>query len=419
MTDKPSALYIDLAYLHETVKERGQEAFFHARHSHGYFGKVWGVHPVADLASTRSSHIQMSKFSDDQIIIEGSAYAQAWPSFLRLPNFIVSQGRLIALLIRTIRENRISVIFSMDPLYGGLLGLLLAKLCRIPLIVSVYGNFDLMYATDKSLAMPSFLPTKWLQDTVARFVFSRADLVFSGNRNNVGYALDHGARPSKTVLLPAAKFIQACHLPDPWERDVGAEVFQCLGLPPGRRYLLSVSRLLNIKLVEDVLQAMIIAVNRDPAITGVFAGDGPLRVQLEATVAAQHLDDRIFFLGNVSQESLSKLYPRSVTLSGLTGLSLIEAGLGGSPAVAYDLEWQSEFIEDGVNGYLVPSRDYAAMAEKALAILHDDELRARFARTIRKSALDLADPVKLAANEKAAFDSVLKQNTPLPPTAGA
>jgi len=403
-------MYIDLAYLHETVKERGQEAFFHSRHSHGYFGKVWGVHPVADLAGKRSSRIETSRFSDDQTIIEASAYANAWPSLLRLPNFIVSQGKLVPHLIRTIRENRISVIFAMDPLYGGLLGLLLARVCRIPLIVSVYGNFDLMYATDRSLAMPGFLPTKRLQDLVARFVFSRADLVFSGNRNNVGYALDHGARPSKTVLLPAAKFIQACHFPDPSERDVGGEVFQSLGLPQGRRYLLSVARLLHIKLVEDVLQAMIIAARRDPAVIGVFAGDGPLREQMEATVAAEHLSDRIFFLGNVSQENLSKLYPHSVTLSGLTGLSLMEAGLGGSPTVAYDVEWQSEFIEDGVNGYLVPSRDHAAMADKALAILHDDDLRASFAAAMRRRALDFADPVKLAANEKAAFDSVLKPN---------
>jgi glycosyltransferase involved in cell wall biosynthesis len=403
-------MYIDLAYLHATVRDRGQEAFFDSRHSHGYFGKVWGVHPVADVGGKKSSQIETSRFSDDQVIIEGPAFAHGWPSVLRLPDFLVSQSKLISYLVRTIRENNISVIFAMDPFYGGLLGLILSKICRRPVVVSVYGNFDLAYETDKTLAMPGFLPTKWLQDKVAKFVFSRADLVFSGNRNNVGYALDHGADPSKTVLLPAAKFIQACHFSEPSERADGDDVFQSLGLPAGRQYLLSVARLLKIKLVEDALQAMMIAVKRNPAVVGVFAGDGPLREQLEATVAAEGLTERIFFLGNVSQESLSKLYPHSITLSPLTGLSLMEAGLGGSPTVAYDLEWQSEFIQDGVNGYLVPSRDVGAMADKALAILGDDELRKRFAMTIRQSAVAFADPVKLAANEKAAFDNVLKRN---------
>jgi glycosyltransferase involved in cell wall biosynthesis len=190
-------------------------------------------------------------------------------------------------------------------------------------------------------------------------------------------------------------------------------VFASLGLPPGREYLLSVARLLKVKLVEDALKAMVVAIKRDPVVIGVFAGDGPLREQLEAMVAAENLNDRIFFLGNVSQERLSKLIPHCITLSPLTGLALMEAGLGGSPTVAYDIEWQSEFIQDGVNGYLVPARDHAAMADKALTILHDNEVRARFAGAIRQSALDFTDPVKLAANEKAAFDRVLKPKSNL------
>jgi len=401
-------MYIDLAYLHETVKARGQEMFFNSRHSHGYFKKVWGVHPIADVAGKKSSQIQTSKFSDDQTIIEGAAYAHAWPSILRWADFIISQSKLFFYLVRIVRHYRISVIFSMDPFYGGILGLALARVCRVPLIVSVYGNFDLLYATDKTLAMPGFLPTKRMQDVVAKFVLSRADLVFSGNRNNLNYALDHGAGAAKTALLPAAKFVQACHFQSPSERTGGEDVFVGLGLPPGREYLLSVARLLKVKLVEDALKAMVSAIERDPSIIGVFAGDGPLREQLEAMVAAENMNDRIFFLGDVSQERLSKLIPHCITLSPLTGLALMEAGLGGSPTVAYDIEWQSEFIQDGVNGYLVPARDYAAMADKALKILHDNEVRVRFSRAIRQSALDFADPVKLAANEKAAFDCVLK-----------
>ena len=408
VTDSPSAMYIDLAYLHDKVKARGQEMFFNSRHSHGYFKDVWGVHPVADLAGNQSSQIRTSKFSDHQIIIEGSAYAHSWPSVFRLADFIFSQSKLAFYLVRTIRRHRISVIFSMDPFYGGILGLVLSKICRIPLIVSVYGNFDLLYATDKTLAMPGFLPTKRLQDRVAKFVLSRADLVFSGNRNNVDYALKHGADPAKTALLPAAKFVQACHLQSPSERTGGEDVFASLGLPAGREYLLSVARLLKIKLVDDALKAMIIAIKRDPVVVGVFAGDGPMREQLEAMVAAEKLNDRIFFLGDVSQERLSKLIPHCITLSPLTGLALMEAGLGGSPTVAYDIEWQSEFIQDGVNGFLVPAGDYEAMADKALMILHNEEVRARFSSAIRQSAIDFADPVKLAANEKATFDRVLK-----------
>ena len=402
-----SALYIDMAYLHEIITQRGQETFFQSRHSRGYFKRVWGVHPLADIAGKTTTRIETSHFSDHQIIIEGAAYTEGWPRVLRPLELLVSQGKLFALLVRTIRENNISVIFSMDPLYGGLLGLMLRRICRIPLIVSVYGNFDLAYATNKSLAMPKFLPSKQLQDMVAKFVLSHADLVISGNRNNLDFALAHGADPSTAALLPAAKFVQDCHFQCPSERTGAEDVFASLGLPIGRDYLLSVARLLGLKLVEDALNAMIVAIRRDPNIIGVFAGDGPLRGQLEATVLAEGLSEQIFFLGNVSQERLSELFPHCVTLSPLTGLALIEAGLGGSPTVAYDLEWQSEFIDDGVNGYLVPAGVYTAMADKALAIIHNPDVRAKFASAIRQTALDFADPEKLAANEKATFDRVL------------
>lgn len=400
-------MYIDMAYLHETVRARGQETFFQSRHSRGYFRKVWGVHPLANVAGKKSSKLETFNFSDDQIIIEGAAYTLGWPRFLSWADFIVSQLRLLSYLVRTVRDNRISVIFSMDPFYGGLLGLILRKICRVPLIVSVYGNFDLAYATNRTLAMPKLFPFKWLQDLVTRFVLSSADLVISCNRNNLGYALAHGANPETTALLPAAKFVQECHFQSPSERTGSDDIFATLGLPSGRDYLLSISRLIGVKLVEDALKAMMIAIEQDPRVIGVFAGDGPLRPQFVAIVDSAQLSDRIFFLGSISQQSLSALLPHCITLSPLAGLALIEAGLGGSPPVAYDFEWQSEFVEDGVNGYLVPTGDYTAMADKALYILHHPGVRAQFSEAIRQTALDLADPVKVFANEKTTFDRVL------------
>ena len=40
-----------------------------------------------------------------------------------------------------------------------------------------------------------------------------------------------------------------------------------------------------------------------------------------------------------------------------TGRALAEASFAGLPVVGYDIDWHSEIIEDGINGYLLRSGD--------------------------------------------------------------
>jgi glycosyltransferase involved in cell wall biosynthesis len=168
-----------------------------------------------------------------------------------------------------------------------------------------------------------------------------------------------------------------------------------------------ISRLIEVKFAEDGIRAMIIAARHDPGTVGIVAGDGPLRGPMEALVDAQGLSDRIIFIGNVDQETLSLVIPLAVAISPLTGMALVEVGLGGSPAVAYDADWQSEFIEDGVNGYLVPTGDYELLGSRAASLLADAALKSRMSRAMRERALSLADRGKAAVIEKGVFEQLL------------
>jgi glycosyltransferase involved in cell wall biosynthesis len=91
----------------------------------------------------------------------------------------------------------------------------------------------------------------------------------------------------------------------------------------------------------------------------------------------------------------------------LTGLSLIECGLGGSPPVGFDRDWQSEFVEDGINGFIVPDHDYRAMSERLLRIVRDPDLRRRLSKAIRVRALRQMDRDEVRRLEKEAFDKVV------------
>ena len=60
-----------------------------------------------------------------------------------------------------------------------------------------------------------------------------------------------------------------------------------------------------------------------------------------------------------------------------TSLALIEAMSLGLPAVVTSFGGNPGVIENGVNGFLVPEKDSAAMAEAILRIMNDGELYAK------------------------------------------
>ncbi|HEX8639927.1 MAG TPA: glycosyltransferase [Allosphingosinicella sp.] len=400
-----SLLYIDMAYTVEMVRQKRHFQFFEMRHAGGYFTRVWGVHPLADAAGKRSRTIEIIPFSERQTAVEGVAEMLKLPRWFLPMNFVFSQAKLIRLLRRLIERERISMISATDAYYAGLLGLILKRLTGRPLAVGVYANQDELYAATGALAMPRLLPFRWLERRVARLVLSRADLVIAGNRNNLQFALTNGARGA-TAVIPVAKNAEPLHQRSPEERP-RPRTFDRLGIAHGTPAMLFVGRLLALKHPDEAVRAMAAVVARRPDAIGLVAGSGPMQGELETLARQLGAAASIHFLGHIDQEELSRLIPHCITLSPLTGMALVECGLGGSPLVAFDRDWQAEFVEDGVNGFVVPFLDDQAMADRALRLIEDPALRARMAAASRRRALDFADPERIHALERQAYEALI------------
>ena len=88
------------------------------------------------------------------------------------------------------------------------------------------------------------------------------------------------------------------------------------------------------------------------------------------------------------------------------GLVLIEAMACGLPVVSFDCPaGPDEIITDGVDGFLVPSGDVHALAEKLMALMSDENLRKRLGQHARQTA-QRYDMAVLADQWTALFDSV-------------
>ena len=111
--------------------------------------------------------------------------------------------------------------------------------------------------------------------------------------------------------------------------------------------------------------------NRQRPSLLLIAGDGPLRPEIERLVANLRLSDRIRLLGiRKDVPALMAAADAYVMSSAWEGLPmvLLEAAASALPIVATDVGGNREIVSDGVNGFLVPGRDSALLAEAMLAM---------------------------------------------------
>jgi glycosyltransferase involved in cell wall biosynthesis len=94
-----------------------------------------------------------------------------------------------------------------------------------------------------------------------------------------------------------------------------------------------------------------------------------------------HIDDMATLLREIDVMTLPSFYREGVPRS------LIEAAAAGLPIITTDMPGCRDVVENNVNGFLVPARDSAALAESLRKVLEDPTLAARMGAAGRLKAL--------------------------------
>lgn len=408
---KPRILYLDMAYTLKMVKERDLEQEFASRDCGGYFDHVWGVHPVADIPENRKLNYEGFKltkveFSSNQTIIEGlSAYYSFFRYFFPL-NFLLSQMHFVTYLIRLVRRQRISIVFSTDPYFSGLIGLMIKWFTKAKLVVWVVGNNDEIYQATGKIANPRLLRYRWVEKIIEKRVFRGANLVAGSSQNNLEFAINNGAKLNKTTIITNGKLIHKLHLLEPGLRDKD-ELFNT---SKAKYHFIYIGRLVDIKHPDDVLRAFAVICQAEPDSVLIIAGNGEMKTDLEKIALEVGVNDKIHFIGNINQVRLANVLAGCfAVLSPLTGRSLIEASLAGLPIIAYDRDWQTDFVLKSGAGVIVPFRDWKKIAEAALHMIQHPEETKQIALASRKAGLEACDTEKIYEHERNEFDKLLKR----------
>ncbi len=146
---------------------------------------------------------------------------------------------------------------------------------------------------------------------------------------------------------------------------------------PEEKLLCHVSNFRPVKQVAQVIEAFAQVARETPARLALV-GDGPERPAAEAQAEALGVGDRVSFLGFQRRVApflaVADLFVLSSSEESF-GLAAAEAMACRVPVVAYRTGGVAELVEDRVSGFLVHPGDTQALAESALRILLDEDLR--------------------------------------------
>jgi len=388
------------------------EIFVQARDAGNFFDEILTISPVANLQysidDTRNyTRPEFYQLDSKNIILEGRfARYRFLMKFPKL-NFALAQLSLLLTIFKQGKLRNVNLVRSEDPRLNGLYGYFFSRILRKPLVVGVWGNPGRLRELNQAPNMPRLFPTMKSEERVERFVLMKADIVLAQNQENLNYALDAGVDPEKTHFTQLGVGIDKSHfLPKEFRQDVRNEFEMWGAITP--IILICISRLEVSKMVDHAILATKTLMDAGIAFKLILVGDGREADNLRALAEKEGLAEHIVFAGNRSQGWIAgALNLSDINVAPLCGRSLLEASLGGLPAVSYDVDWHSEIVIPGSTGFLVPNLDYFAMGEAILVLCRDQELRKRMSFSMHQKALDLASPEKIAQRQRMIYQMLI------------
>jgi glycosyltransferase involved in cell wall biosynthesis len=295
---------------------------------------------------------------------------------------------------RLLRRERFDVVNAHFAVPTGVGSVPPARLARIPHVTSLHGGD--IYDPSKRFAPHRVALLRAAVSAVLRA--SAAVVAQSTNTRENAYRyysfrgpitiIPHGIRTSDAPLASRAE----------------------LGLPADAFVGVTVGRLVPRKGLDRLLAAL--ATPACVAVHLVVVGEGPELEPLRARAAELGLAERVRFTGRVEEERKWQLLRAadaylSATLHEGFGLVYLEAMSAGLPVVTPDHGGQSDFLEDGITGWLVAPGDVGALSGAIARLVGSPERREAMRRENRARA-ERFTPERCAEAYEQLFASVAR-----------
>jgi N-acetyl-alpha-D-glucosaminyl L-malate synthase BshA len=179
---------------------------------------------------------------------------------------------------------------------------------------------------------------------------------------------------------------------------------------PGEKVLVHISNFRPVKRVMDVVE-IFHRVHQKVRSRLLLIGDGPDRPKVEQQCRDLGVCDSTTFIGNLPlvEEVLVGadvfLLPSETESFGLAALEALSCEV---PVIATAVGGLPEVVLHGETGFLFPVGDVGAMADAAIKVLQDDELRTKLGRAARRSAVERFDEATVVEQYRRIYRQVLE-----------
>lgn len=298
----------------------------------------------------------------------------------------------LAQIVYIARKFKVCLIRGRGPHYASFFGLLTAKVLHLPLVISIGGNHRL--ARDLTSKYPVF-NCRPIDFKIEETVLRNADRVICPNNFSKEYVKGLGILENKAVVIPLRLksdifgFIYK-------ESDILNRNGVDISLP----VILFVGRFEKDKQVEVLIETLPLILAVYPKAQFVFIGSGSQLPFCKKRAEELEVLRNVYFLGFQQTEAIKYcLKAANVVWVPMSGFVIFEAAAASRAIVAFDVEWHSEFIENGKTGLLVENRDCQKLAQAVIALLKDRALAKKIGDNARKLLEEKYDPGSIVKKE--------------------
>ena len=204
-----------------------------------------------------------------------------------------------------------------------------------------------------------------------RWLISKMDSIISTSTIAAAFVQDRGV----DKIIPHGIDVQR-YSPGNSRR----EVWDTLGLP-GSMGIGIFGRVRHSKGIDILVDAAIPILKQRPEVTVVICGeclekDQAYQNQMQRKLGSAGLSDRVVFLGKQPFSALPSLFQAMTIVTALSrnegfGLTPLEAMASGCAVITSEAGAWTDIIDNGHNGYCVPTGDVLAVTEKLEILLSD------------------------------------------------
>lgn len=282
-------------------------------------------------------------------------------------------------LLRLTREIKFDVMHAHWVIPNGPVASFVARLKRLPLVVSLHGS-DIFVAEQSK-------PIAWL----ARRIFRAASSITAPSDDLRLRAIRIGAPAARSHLVPygvdPSKFTRI--------EGAGPLLRRELGIPDDAPIVFAVGRMVYKKGFEYLIRAVPAVLREHPEAKVVLAGGGDLQGKLLSLVQQLGVQNSVIMPGWISRDKLPLYFsgcdifvlPSVVDQQGnVDGLpnTLLEAMSSGRPVVATNVAGIPLAVRDGENGLLVPEKQPGELSTAINLLLRAPDLRQQYGEAGRR-----------------------------------